>query len=334
MSNECARFFYDNFNYKRWNGFRLIAIDGTEVLLPKNKEAIKVYGEFTTNCMRKKVVLCRASKAYDVLNDITVDAELVNRKIGERTLAKRHLKYINPNSLILLDRGYPSYDLFMQILNNNNQFCARVAVPVWNVAKKLVESGEKEIIAEIIPGSELKSKYREKGICPEPIKARFICITLKSGDKEVLITSLLDKHKYPHELFEDLYHLRWTVEESYKKDKHRLQMENFSGKSVTAVQQDFMATMLLGNITSLLSSQVRPNQSLNKRKYQYKINMTTALAKVKEVLAILFTKSGITRYLKWLYKVLAENIVPIRPNRHFDRIKHNRKRYHRTYLAL
>jgi len=49
----------------------------------------------------------------------------------------------------------------------------------------------------------------------DPIKCRFICIELSTGEKEVLITSLLDAEEYPYELFEELYHLRWGVEESY-----------------------------------------------------------------------------------------------------------------------
>ena len=40
----------------------------------------------------------------------------------------------------------------------------------------------------------------------------------------VLITSLLDNQQYPHDVFADLYHLRWPVEEDYKVLKCRLEV--------------------------------------------------------------------------------------------------------------
>jgi hypothetical protein len=122
---------------------------------------------------------------------------------------------LGEGDLILYDRGYPSFDLFKNDLDKRCRFCCRVAVSNWSVAKSLAESGGKEIIAEIRPGYELRKKYKEQGIDYEPIKCRFICIELSTGEQEVLITSLLDAQQYPYELFEELYHLRWGVEESY-----------------------------------------------------------------------------------------------------------------------
>jgi hypothetical protein len=65
-------------------------------------------------------------------------------------------------------------------------------------------------------------------------------VELDTGESEILITSLLDTQCHPHELFTDLYHLRWPVEEDYKRMKQWIEIENFSGKSVLSVYQDFM----------------------------------------------------------------------------------------------
>lgn len=195
LDDDCIEYFYSAYHIKKWNGFRLIAIDGSEVILPKTKETINEFGKYTTNFMKKTVVLARLSKAYDVLNKLSIDAKLVNRKIGEHTLANQHLEYFCKGDLVLYNRGYPSFDLFRNTLASGSHFCSRVAESNWNVAKKLVESGEKEIIEEIKPSNELKRKYRNEGIPVDPIKCRFICIELPLGEKEVLITSLPDAEK-------------------------------------------------------------------------------------------------------------------------------------------
>jgi hypothetical protein len=304
--------------------------------LPKNEETIREYGEYTTNFMDKTVVLARLSKAYDVLNEISIDARLSNRQTGEHNLANQHLTCLQEDDLILFDRGYPSFDLFKNTIARGCHFCARVAMANWGAAKKLVESGQKEIIVEITPGHELKKRYKEQGTSYETIKCRFICIELPTGEKEVLITSLLDSDKYPHEIFKELYHLRWGVEESYKKDKHRLQLENFSGSSPVAILQDFYANILLGNITAILSSNLE--QEINKKrkrsKYQYKINVTTALSKVRDAIVHLFSGIDILSLIRKLIENFLSNIQPIRPGRSFPRNKGKRKRYHKTYLPL
>ena len=336
LCDDSVDHFYSNYDITKWKGFRLIAIDGSEVILPKTQDTIAYFGEYTTNFMNKTIILARVSKAYDVLNKLNIDARLVNRKIGEHTLAKQHLEYCTKGDLILYDRGYPSFDLFMKTLATGSHFCARLTVSNWNVAKKLVESGQKEIIVEIEPGKELKRKYKNEDIAVEPIKCRFVCVELFSGEKEVLITSLLDTNTYPHSLFKNLYHLRWDIEESYKKDKHRLQLENFSGKTIIAIYQDFYATILLANLTSIFSTSIGDDIDKRTRKstHKYQLNYTTALAKVKDILALLFTRKNINMLLNKLLHMLLLNILPIRSGRSFARVKNKRKRYHKTYLAI
>jgi hypothetical protein len=337
VNQESIDDFYAHNSYKKWHGFRLIGIDGSEVFLPKTKETIEAFGEYTTNFMHDTVVLARASKAYDVLNEISIDAKLVNREIGEHTLANQHFEHIGEGDLALLDRGYPSHDLFRNILERRGHFCARVAVSNWSAAKELVASGEKEMIKEIKPGYEIRKKHKEQGIVAEPIKCRFVCVELSTGEKEVLITSLLDAEKYPYELFKGLYHLRWGIEEAYKKDKHRLQLENFSGKTVIAILQDFYANILMGNLTSMLSAQLEDvidEKTRKPNKHKYQINTTTALAKVKEILPKLFSRENIRRLLEKLLEMFVTNLGPIRPNRSFKRRIKKRKRYFRCYLPL
>ena len=84
-------------------------------------------------------------------------------------------------------------------------------------------------------------KCKELGLEISSLKLRLIRVELDTGETEVLITSLIDKKALPCELFRKLYHLRWPVEEDYKKMKSWIEVENFSGKSVESVHQDFYA---------------------------------------------------------------------------------------------
>lgn len=114
-------------------------------------------------------------------------------------------------------------------------------------------SGDKEIITEIYPSKASAKKCKALGLNTSPIKLRFICIKLRTGEKEILITSLIDHQKYPYRIFSGLYQLRWPVEESYKTMKSRLEIENFSGKSCLAINQDFYAKIFSCNLTTILA---------------------------------------------------------------------------------
>ena len=107
-------------------------------------------------------------------------------------------------------------------------------------------------------------------------------------------------------------------------------MENFSGKTTHAILQDSYANILLGNITSILSTSLDSQiyEKANKAKYEYQLNFTMAIAKVKDTIALLFTSSNITVLLNKLMQMFLSNILPIRPGRSFERNKQKRKRYY------
>lgn len=71
-----------------------------------------------------------------------------------------------------------------------------------------------------------------------------------------------------------------------------------------------------------------------KAKHKYQLNFTTAIAKVKDTIALLFTRPDIPELLHRLTQVFLSNILPVRPGRQFVRNKQKRKRYYKTYLTL
>ena len=160
------------------------------------------------------------------------------------------------------------------------------------------------------------------GFDTKPIKVRLIRI--QNGNKvQILITSLIDAELYPIHIFSDLYHNRWPVEEDYKTIKCRMELENFTGKSVLSVYQDFHAKIFAKNVVSIMAC--HSNAALKKdseyKKYVYQINFTQALSKSKTVLVLLFqeSKSKILRLVADLLAIFQGTTEPIRPGRKFPR---------------
>ena len=312
LNGEQVDYFYTHFEPYRWLGFRLLAIDGTMATLP-NTEAVGAHFGYWHPQAGGRCPKARISQLFDVLNKISVDAQIAPKTCGERTLAKEHLVHLTVNDLLLLDRGYPAFWLFAAIKATGAHFCSRMGLDDWNVVKRFLESGLDEHILDIEPCDTAKTACRELGLSEAPITIRLIRIELANGEIEVLATSLLDQQQYPHELFKELYIRRWPVEEDYKAMKSRLEVENWSGKSVEAVYQDFHATIFAKNLAGILAQpaqQVIRAQSAHK-KYTYQVNMTHLYATLKTRIVNLFLAADPR-------KLLARVMAPYDPNDRTD----------------
>jgi hypothetical protein len=238
-------------------------------------------------------------------------------------LALQHAALFEVGDLALYDRNYASFWLFALLTSKGTHFCARLRTGSWKVAKQLSNSGNKEIITKIYPSKASAKKCKELGLSTAPITLRFICIELSTGEKEVLVTRLVDTDQYPYEVFSDLYQLRWQVEESYKTMKSRLEIENFSGKSCLAIVQDFHAKIFSCNLTSILVSATDQivKQVCKKRKREYKPNFTQALNRMKNSIVLLFCreKEIAESYLDELTVLFVANLEPVRTDRHYGR---------------
>ena len=105
---------------------------------------------------------------------------------------------------------------------------------------------------------------------------------------------------YNASVFKSLYHLRWGIEENYKRLKQWLEIENFSGKSVLSVQQDFYAKIVASNLTALMvmAAQKTITKKTKHLKLKYQVNFAQALSKMKHKMVYLIRHAH--NGIKWL----------------------------------
>jgi hypothetical protein len=326
-----------HFSLKTWMGFRLLVIDGSTIRLPRTADIAKHFGQWNGRQGRPSPI-ARLSQLYDTLNSITIDAIISPKRIGERELAAQHLRNLSHNDLIVMDRGYPAWWLFALILSMGADFCARISTTKWRIVRSFFRSGAKELIICMPPPATSINPARKMGLPLSPLKLRLLRVE-KNGNTHILITSLINNEQYPYEVFADLYHKRWPVEEDYKVIKCRIELENFSGESALSVYQDFHAKILLKNLVSVLSFPV--NEALAdldiERSYDYRVNFTQAISKSRDVLILLFqaTKSELHRLVQDLHDILMKTIEPIRPGRKYPRRRMvSSRRYFLTYKPI
>ena len=314
MLNQVNRWYYKETPFKKYREYRLIAIDGTVLEINDTEELRNEFGYIENQ--NKKVARARASALYDVKNDMIVSSQLTHYRCGEREIAENLIdQMINLGSyddLILFDRGYPSKDFITFIESRKLKYLMRVSSGFLRV---VVNAPKADQIIEV--------KHIDK-----ILRMRVIKFELESGITETLVTNLFDEDLSLTD-FKELYFKRWGIEVKYNEIKNKLQVENFTGQTVIAIEQDFYATMYLANMVALAkkdANQVIKEDCKNKNlKYMYKVNTNVLIGKLKDTLiTMIITKNPWKRskILKSIQVEIERNIIPIRPGRKFVRKDH------------
>jgi len=317
-----------------------LSIDGSTIVLPKHKTVTEEFGltNFGPYAASPQSV-ARISMLYDVLNYTTLDACIDRYDVPETKLARKHLEQIESGKdLLILDRGYPSLALLFELKMKGIDYCIRMRDDWWLEVKKMLKNGETDKeVTFILPAkhNDLLSQYHTS---IREIRCRLVVIELPDGNQEVLCTSVLDNQRLPYDSFGELYNYRWNIEEGYKLYKCRLQFESFSGKTATAVKQDFFAKVFMMTTMAVLAfpleQKLKQEQARGNRKHPYKINRTNALAMVRETAHKLFIEKMIRPALAAFDKILRATTEIVRPNRKVLRKKHTKKPPSMNYKQL
>lgn len=303
---------------KRYQGFRVWAIDGSKINLPTNPATLEEFDSEPFKCGSRAQSL--ASCLYDVLNAVVLDAAMERVDANERELASRHIaalgKYCEEagidkkNELITLDRGYPSEELISQIMSAGFRFVARANKD--NFWKEV--SGVDTEDAIIQRGTMQLRVVRVKLAQPEQTV---------SGKTETMATFLtnLTEEEFSVEDISNLYRLRWKIETNYGFLKSRIELENFTGLTPLCLRQDFYAALYLSNLIACMKYDTAADaaQYSRDKKYEYKLNYTEAYRELrKDIFDLVLCDSRSSFYYAYrkLRKRICETLIPIRDNRH------------------
>jgi Transposase DDE domain len=340
--NEIAvNTFYDEAPYYKWFDFRVLAIDGTRLVLPNHHTVVEEFGQHKFGPKADSPrSLALGSVLYDVLNQVAIDAQIDRYDSSERDLLMKHLEFVKKGDLLLLDRGYPCFWLLFLLIAKEIGFCVRLKDNWWVEVNEFVKSTDNERIAKF----KLPKKDRDKlsefpQIINTEIECRLIKVVLDTGEIEVLCTSLTDLEKYPIDDFKELYHYRWNEEEVYKLLKRRVELEQFSGKTAIAVKQDFYAKVFL---LTLCATYAHPIEDLvikeykadEERKFSQKINRTAAIDMTQKILIGVFIKKQFKKAIKAFDEIIYRTRELIRPNRSVPRKHGPKKNYSMNYKRL
>jgi hypothetical protein len=204
-----AESFYTHYQdeVKRWNGLRVIAVDGSTSYLIDKEEVTAHFGSHGNQ--RGRVMLARILCAFDVLNKIVIKAGMYPIHLSEQKIAIQGLDAYEPDMLLIYDRAYPGFGSAFQHQNKEQPqpFLMRCPIGFSSEVTAFVKSGRKDMISTFTANKGAYRDLKGQGFIVKPgtsIAIRLIRVVLDDGTTEVLATNLLDQQKYLYGEFKAL----------------------------------------------------------------------------------------------------------------------------------
>ncbi len=273
---------YHPMKKKTMKGYILIAVDGTFATLPEHPVLGMLFGRRKYHTDPEKSCLsppqARISIAYDVLNKIILDFQVVHQNVSEIPLLFRHLEVLEDflkdyRVIILADRYYGSAELFKYCEMKGYKYIVRAKCNFFKMERSAVPEECNDTILHV-----LIHTMWQKRIVRDNIR-RYISIypvmhvRLVKGhyeyDEEYITTRgnrRVIHHSLDAEYFtnlsadefgtEDIIHIyhveRWDVETSYGTLKNLLDIEQLNTANPIALTNEIMAKIIFSNIENLI----------------------------------------------------------------------------------
>ena len=300
---------------KCYKGYRVLAIDGSELRLNKTKENKDIFVPQSRSAENK--TNARISLLYDVISNYVIDAQIGSIGISERDYAIKNLAHFSSicdeKDIVIFDRGYPSRDMIAVLSEMGCKYLMRLQDSCFKGVK---ENSSNDFLITVSTKTNIYS-------------VRVVRVLLKSGEVETLITNL-SEDEFSANDFLGLYFLRWGIETIYDTLKNKLLIEKFAGRSSTAVLQEYYATMFVLNCIAAMSATVNRKLLSSKAdcKYQYRANVNLMIGYFKYRLSamLLFAEKSLD-ICRQLILLCLKQPVPIIKGRSAPRpvFSHQRK---------
>ena len=327
------RNFYSEPGFSTFHGYVVLAADGSDINIPTTEETLSIYGTASRKNTKPQAQIGLAC-IYDVMNHMILDSSCNRVKFDEMRVAEAQMEHIpetigeNQPFMILMDRGYPSTPAFIHMMDKNIKFVVRLRKSDYKKEQQALT--EDDSIVEIqldksrirhYEGTTDGERMKELG----KIYLRMVKIYLKNGTTEILATNLPVSEFQTSEIAE-IYHMRWGIETAYETLKDRLQLENFTGTKPVLLLQDIYSTIYVSNLAEdiIRDAEQEMKEKEQGRKHKMMINRTVSIGILKNDLIYILLetdKKKKEQLFQQLYNDISQNLVPIRPNRHYHRTK-------------
>lgn len=151
LNDEYMADFYHSSEPRLWNGFLLLAIDGSKAEVPNSTENRERFGKSNNQHSELGQVRALVSGMYDILNQFYLDIEISNISASETEFAKKNLTHlthmdIKQPVLAIFDRGYPSMEFIDFLETKKISYLFRLSSNDYKFERRNMKSADETVV--------------------------------------------------------------------------------------------------------------------------------------------------------------------------------------------
>lgn len=347
LSNHAFENIFNHFNNatdekKLYKGYRLLAIDGSSIQMPVNpNDTITFFGE---RSKKKPYNLLHLNAAFDLMQQTYTDAIVQGGKLENEHKAFISMVDRNTSNLPVIyiaDRGFESYNNIAHVqekgafflirvkdvlskngitkgfyLPDTDEFDQKLTINLTRTQANNTAIKNQKYISHTSPFDFLpNTASREDRYACFELSFRIVRIKISENSFETLLTNL-DSENFTATELKELYAMRWGIETSFRTLKYTLGLTFVHSKKSEYVIHEIFAKLTLYNFVQLITSHLVVKNG--KRKYKYKINISTATAICRSFLIMRYSAASVER-------LIVKNILPLRALQNMPRNMQTRK---------
>lgn len=249
---------------QRWRGRRVLAVDGTRRNLTRSEELFAHFGQPSGGHVPQALV----STLFDVVAKVPIATQIAPCASDERAELLGLLPHLAPGDVLVLDRGYPSYEVIERLVAAGIDFVIRVpkshTFPAIDVFQQSGGNDYRVVLGG--PGT---------GRVARQLESRLVRISNGRKEPWIILTSLR-RDEFSRTAIGQIYHMRWEVEELFKLEKSDyFSLRQLHAKTVRGVQQELRAQLLFTALARLILAEATAQHDVSYSESSQKSAMLT-----------------------------------------------------------
>ncbi len=330
---ETFPFLFHEFNslfplQKNYNGYRLLACDGSDLNIPRNPKDTDTY--FQSLSTDRGFNQIHLNALYDLCEKRYTDVVIQPARKENESLAMTQMidRYRGQKKTIFIaDRGYETYNIFAHVQEKEMYYLIRVKeggrgsmTGSFSLPDKDEFDHTMQLVLTRKQTNEVKSNPKQYKVLPKSspfdyldlhhkkfytLNFRVVRFTLSESSYECIITNL-PIEEFPAEEIKKIYAMRWGIETSFRELKYSIGLSCFHSKKVEYIMQEIYARLILYNYCEIITIHVMIHQKDTKHIYQ--MNYTIAIHVCRYFLRNDISPPNVEELIR-------KNLLPVRPGR-------------------
>jgi hypothetical protein len=308
-----------------WCARRVRVFDGSTVLMADsaaNQAAYPQHGNQAEGC---GFPLARIVVFFCLLTGAVISACVAAKTTSEIVMSRLLYKDLAPDDVAMADQAYGSYVDLALIQQQGADGVLRKhharRTDFRTGRKNAQRDHQVEWLKPERPPAHMSDD--EFAAIPDTLRVREVCLRLsRKGFRDqfiIVVTTLLDAKRYSADQLTRLYGWRWQAAEvNLRHLKTTLKMEMLTAKTPEMVCKEIWTHLLAYNLLRTLMEQAAPLLAYQRARLSFQ----GARQQFNQLLALLATTTNTARQRLYdhLLQSIADDPLPLRPNRHEPRV--------------